>query len=117
MARVRQYKDIDISKFRWLGYVRMWVQRRTRGYLWIGARNSVGSWPGSRGGAAYVTAGGLGSWRAPLVQRHTIQADHIYFHWRFSAPPVLEASRNETTSHAVAYEPPVEIHFHRRLTQ
>jgi hypothetical protein len=40
----------------------------------------------------------------------------MHFHWRFLAPPALEASENETTTQAVIFELPVEIHFHRRLT-
>jgi len=43
--------------------------------------------------------------RGARVQRHTTQA---VGNWRFSAPPALEASRNEPIPQADRYEPPVE---------
>jgi hypothetical protein len=36
-----------------------------------------------------------------------------YFYWRFSAPPVLEASRNGPIPQAVACEPHVEMDFQK----
>jgi hypothetical protein len=39
----------------------------------------------------------------------------MHFHWRFPAPPALEASGNGTTARAVAFEQPVEMDFHRRF--
>jgi hypothetical protein len=34
---------------------------------------------------------------------------YTHFHWRFPAPPALEASGNETTAQAVQKQPPVML--------
>jgi hypothetical protein len=52
--------------------------------------------------------------RAISIETYYTGGVYTHFHWCFLAPPALEASGNGTTTQAVAFEPPVEIH--RRFT-